>query len=94
MKNTISNFVPDEWLIGIVKPIYKNKGDPISPENYRPITLLSCLSKLFTSILNNRLEAYATEVNLINENQTGFRKKSFYFRPCSVITIFVTIFHE
>lgn len=42
-----SGIVPDEWLIGIVKPIYKNKGDPTKPENYRPITLLSCLGKLF-----------------------------------------------
>ena len=43
--------IPDEWLTGIVKPIFKNKGDPSQPENYRPITLLSCLGKLFTSIL-------------------------------------------
>lgn len=69
-----SGFVPDEWLIGIIKPIYKNKGDPTQPENYRPISLLSCLGKLFTSILANRLEAYATETNLIYENQAGFRK--------------------
>ena len=69
-----SGFVPDEWLLGVVKPIYKNKGDPTSPENYRPITLLSCLGKLFTCILNNRLETYAEEVSLVNENQAGFRK--------------------
>ena len=69
-----SGFVPEEWLIGIVKPIYKNKGDPTKPDNYRPITLLSCLGKVFTCILNNRLEAFASEINLLKENQAGFRK--------------------
>ena len=68
-----SGYVPDEWLIGLVKPIYK-KGDPTKPDNYRPITLLSCLGKVFTCILNNRLEAFANEINLIKENQAGFRK--------------------
>jgi hypothetical protein len=42
--------------LGIIKPIYKNKGDSNQPENYRPISLLSCLGKLFTSILRKRLE--------------------------------------
>ena len=27
--------VPEEWLTGIVKPIYKKKGDPHLPDNYR-----------------------------------------------------------
>jgi hypothetical protein len=58
-----------------VKPIYKNKGDPTSPENYRPITLLSCLGKHFTCLLNNQLETYAEEVSVVNENKAGFRKK-------------------
>ncbi|XP_062608016.1 uncharacterized protein LOC134269832, partial [Saccostrea cucullata] len=70
-----SGLVPDEWLVGIVKPIYKNKGDPTTPENYRPITLLSCLGKLFTCILSKRLELYADEIKLIQENQAGFRKE-------------------
>ena len=65
--------VSNEWLLGVVKPIYKNKGDPLS-KIYCPITLLSCLGKLFTCILNSRLEAYAEEVNLNGENQVRFRK--------------------
>ena len=69
-----SGTVPEEWLIGLIKPIYKNKGDPMKPENYRPITLLSCLGKVFTCILNKRLETFADEVNLLKENQSGFRK--------------------
>lgn len=44
---------PSKWCEGIILPIYKNKGDVKNPENYRPITLLSCVSKLFTSVLNN-----------------------------------------
>lgn len=67
-------YVPDEWVIGIIKPIFKNKGDPTQPENYRPITLLSCLGKLFTCILSKRLETYASEINLITRSQAGFRK--------------------
>ena len=69
-----SGFVPEEWLIGLVKPIYKNKGDPTKPDNYRPITLLSCLGKVFTCILNHRLETFGNEINLLKENQAGFRK--------------------
>ena len=66
--------VPEVWLTGLVKPIYKGKGDRNQPENYRPITLLSCLGKLFTSILSDRLNTFADELHLISETQTGFRK--------------------
>ena len=40
--------VPESWLLGDIIPIYKKKRDVQNPENYRPITLLSCLGKLFT----------------------------------------------
>ena len=43
--------LPQSWLNGIIKPIYKNKGDVKDPMNYRPITIVSCLGKLFTAIL-------------------------------------------
>ena len=65
--------VPEEWTIGIINPIYKHKGDPTLPENYRPITILSCLGKLFTSIINSRLSKFAEENKLITESQVGFR---------------------
>jgi hypothetical protein len=44
-----SGIIPESWLIGNIKPIYKNKGDKMNPKNFRPITILSCLSKLFTA---------------------------------------------
>lgn len=69
-----TGILPEAWLEGKIRPIYKNKGDQSEPSNYRPITVLSCLSKLFTSILNNRLTKFLDTHDALNENQAGFRK--------------------
>lgn len=66
--------VPKIWLSGNILPFYKNKGEKNDPKNYRPITILSCLGKLFTSIINNRLCSFLETFLLLNENQFGFRK--------------------
>ena len=66
--------IPESWSSGIIKPVYKNKGNPSDPDNFRAITLISCVGKLFTSILNSRLNFFANDLNIISENQAGFRK--------------------
>ena len=66
--------VPESWLIGNIIPFYKNKGDMKDPQNYRPITILSCFGKLFTSVLNLRLCNFLENYLLLEENQFGFRK--------------------
>ena len=53
-----SGQVPDDWCLGSIKPIYKNKGDEGDPDNYRKISPLSCFGKLFTSCINKRLTCY------------------------------------
>ena len=70
-----SGKVPSEWTVGIIKALYKNKGDIEDANNYRGITLLSCLGKLFTSIINTRLYDYVTKENLLGNEQVGFRPK-------------------
>ena len=65
--------VPDSWTIGIIKPIYKKKGSARDPDNYRPITILSCMGKLFTAVLNSRLTEYINDESIIGEDQLGFR---------------------
>ena len=69
-----TGIIPKSWSEGIIKPIYKQKGKPTDPENYRPISLLSCFGKLFTCIINNRLNSLADKYNVIHETQAGFRK--------------------
>lgn len=68
-----SGIIPDTWLIGTIKPIYKKKGSPLNPENFRPITILSCLGKIFTAILNERMSTFLERNNILKENQAGFR---------------------
>ena len=69
-----TGIIPEYWLLGNIKPIYKNKGDKQDPKNYRPITILSCMEKLFTALLNNRLNKFSDDFRIIKENQAGFRK--------------------
>ena len=65
---------PSSWLEGIIRLIYKKKGDTSNPENYLPITILSCFDKLFTSVLNLRLNNFVEHNDSLEENQAGFRK--------------------
>ena len=67
--------MPSEWTVGIIKALYKGKGDIQDANNYRGITLLSCLGKLFTSIINSRLYNYVTSENILGSEQVGFRPK-------------------
>ena len=69
-----TGLIPEEWCVAIIVPLFK-KGDVRNPDNYRGISLLSCVCKLFTSALNARLTAYAEEEGLIGEEQAGFRSK-------------------
>ena len=67
-----NGYFPDAWSIGLIIPIHK-KGNPDVAEHYRGITLLSCVGKLFTSMLNIRLNAWAEMMSKFDKDQYGFR---------------------
>ena len=64
---------PTLWSFGLIVSIHK-KDDRSKVENYRGITLLCALGKLFTSILNNRLYDYIVQKGILKAEQGGFRK--------------------
>jgi hypothetical protein len=68
-----SGRIPDSWTEGVIVPVFK-KGDTTSPNNYRGITVLSCIGKLFTSVINERLSHYIEDSGLLGEEQAGFRQ--------------------
>ena len=61
--------IPDIWPEGIIRPIYKRKGNVENPKNYRPIIILGCFSKLFTVVLNARLTKVVDTHETLKENQ-------------------------
>ena len=56
-------------------PVYKNKGNILECENYRPISLLSNINKIVEKLMHSRLYNFLTDSNSIYVNQFGFRKK-------------------
>ena len=55
--------------------IYKKKGDLTDPSNYRGITLLSPLGKVFTKMINDRFDNFENDDETIKKKQVGLRKK-------------------
>ena len=63
---------PDILKIAEIIPIYKN-GLVESCNNYRPISLLPTISKLFVKCLHNRLNNFLNKYNLLSTTQYGFQ---------------------
>ena len=68
-----SGVVPSVWCLGMIKPLFKKKGSADDPDNYRGITLLSCVGKLFTACINARLSLYLECAGILGSEQAGFR---------------------
>ena len=67
----VANKFPDELKLSEVIPLYK-KLDPLKKENYRPVSLLPHVSKVFERIIYKQIMSYVT--NLFSDYITGFRK--------------------
>ena len=66
---------PSQLKAAKVTPIFKNKGDPLVVSNYRPISLLSNINKIFKKLVHQRLYSFLCKYNVIYELQFGFRSK-------------------
>ena len=69
-----SGIYPDDWKCAHIIPIYKGKGSKTDLENYRPISILSPVSKLFEKLLAAQIYSYLETNKLYNTAQFGFRK--------------------
>ena len=75
--------VPDDWATSIYQPTFK-KGEKTNPNNYRGISLASCLYKLFTSVLTERIREDLEKRDVLGIEQAGFRNE--LLKSCVVVS--------
>ena len=75
-----TGIVPEDWCIGIIIPLYKNKGSVNEVKNYRGINLLSILGKLFTSAIDLRVGAFFKSATAASETPVGLGQEQVGFR--------------
>ena len=64
---------PKIWKEAVVTPIFKNSGSPSNFRQYRPISLLSCLSKILEKLVFSSVYSHITSNNLLSDRQSGYR---------------------
>ena len=64
---------PENLKSALVIPIFKG-GDKTLPQNYRPISLISNISKIIERVLHKRIYDFLESLRLISKTQFGFRK--------------------
>ena len=63
----------DEWKSARITPLYKKCGNRSDPSNYRPISIILVVAKVFERIVYDQLYRYLTENKLLCCYQSGFR---------------------
>ncbi|MCG8113294.1 MAG: reverse transcriptase family protein, partial [Candidatus Thiodiazotropha taylori] len=73
-KSINSGVFPSQLKLAKVLPIFKG-GSKSDPSNYRPISILPTVSKIFEKHVNFHLMRYLNKYEVLHESQSGFRQK-------------------
>ena len=68
-----TNTIPDEWKSAVVTPLFKNKGSLDDINNYRGISVLPPVAKIFEKILATQIINYLNYNKMFYHSQYGFR---------------------
>lgn len=72
IQSIATGIFPSDWKEARVSPLYKS-GAKTDPGNYRPISIIPTVSKIFEKIIYDQLYTYLNENNLLTPYQSGFR---------------------
>ena len=77
---------PSCWKRPSVIPVFKNSGERSNPSNYRPISILPIISKVFEIVINSSLIKHLETNKLLSDHQYGFRSERSTADLLTVIT--------
>jgi hypothetical protein len=77
--------MPKQWTHSLIMPLLK-AGDARDPLNWRPISLIPSIAKLFSSVLCQRLDEWCEAGNRISSSQFGFRQRQSICGPLFVFS--------
>ena len=63
---------PDSWKIAWVTPIHKNGDDRADKSNYRPISVLPIISRLFEKLVTNQVYQHMEDSGLFSSGQSAY----------------------
>jgi exonuclease III len=76
--------IPSTWKTAHVLPLHKG-GDTYNMNNYRPISKLSCLSKILESLINSQLKSFLSLSSFLSPSQSGFRARHSTISAASLV---------
>ena len=79
-RSILSGICPDELKIAKIIPIYK-ASDARLQQNYRPISLLPSISKVYETVMFNKIITYLNSNQILYKHQYGFRPKCSTIHP-------------
>ena len=69
-----SGFLPQDWKLARVTPIYKGKNDKDDPTNYKPLSVVSPIAKIIEKAVKIKLINYFVQHNLLSPSQSACLK--------------------
>lgn len=88
-KSINNGIFPNNLKIARVVPVFKT-GDSLNPSNYRPISVLNSLSKIFEKCLYKRLSQHLDNNSILSQHQYGFTQGSNTTAACVNLTQYIT----
>ena len=70
-------YIPSAWKLAPLRTLLKPDKLPSLTTSYRPISLISSITKLFERVIEQRLRSHLEHIGFINKHQSGFKKAKF-----------------